>query len=164
MRKLLLVTVLMAGVATCGPLGLAHGQFGPYGGYGGRGFSPITRPAYSPYLNLLRPGGSFTQNYFGMVRPELDFRSSIGGLQQQVQTNQQMIGSLDQSLGVPITGHPTYFLNTSGYFSGGRQGGQIGSFGRTAGGFQTPQRGAAGRIGGQNPGGYQGGYRGGAGR
>jgi len=38
-------------------------------------------PAYSPYLNLLRQGNPAI-NYYGLVRPQIDFRNQIQGLQQ----------------------------------------------------------------------------------
>lgn len=85
------------------------------------------RPPFSPYLNLLRGGNSPALNYYGLVRPEEQFRQSIGNLQGQVAANQQAIGGLQADpSGVPITGHPVYFLNYGGYFQntlGGAPGG-----------------------------------------
>lgn len=80
------------------------------------------RPTFSPYLNLTRPGGTPALNYYGLVRPELQFRQSIQNLQGAVTANQQVIGNLQTGgTGVPTTGHPTQFLNYGGYFlnSGG---------------------------------------------
>ena len=34
---------------------------------------PGNTPTFSPYLNLLREGGGVGQNYFGLVRPQVDF-------------------------------------------------------------------------------------------
>lgn len=75
------------------------------------------RPTFSPYLNLTRPGGTPALNYYGLVRPELQFRQSIQGLQGAVSANQQMIGDLQTGgTGLPVTGHATQFLNYGGYF------------------------------------------------
>ena len=75
------------------------------------------RPTYSPYLNLARPGGTPALNYYGLVRPEQQFRQSIQNLQGAVATNQQAIGDLQTGVdGTPATGHPTQFLNYGGYF------------------------------------------------
>ena len=48
----------------------------------------ITRPPFSPYLNLVRPGGSPALNYYGLVRPEVQARQSIQNLQGAVAANQ----------------------------------------------------------------------------
>ena len=85
-------------------------------------------PAFSPYLNLLRGGGSSTLNYYGLVRPETQFRQSLQNLSGDVAMNQQMIGNIDSALmGLPSTGHPTQFMNLGGYFmnSGGGMGASI---------------------------------------
>ncbi len=99
------------------------------------GRSPgVLPPAYSPYLNLLRNNNPAYVNYYGLVRPEVDFRSSINGLQQGVATNAAGISSLDAA-GLPLTGHPTAFMNTSHYFL--NRGGQ-GTPGGTGGGATAP--------------------------
>ncbi len=92
---------------------------------------PYNRPPYSPYLNLLRSGNPAI-NYYGLVRPQIDFRNSITGLQNQVGTLDRAVNDVAQAgsrTGLPTTGHPTAFLNYSGYFPGlgGRSGGR--SFG-----------------------------------
>src|SRR5260370_40694423 len=51
----------------------------------------IGTPVYSPYLNLLRNNNSTLQNYYGLVRPEFQFRNSIYGLQTQVSTIGQTV-------------------------------------------------------------------------
>ncbi len=84
------------------------------------GIAPITNPVYSPYLNLLRPGGTFTQNYFGLVRPELEFRNASGVLQQQIYRNDQYLNGLS-AYGTGgylplITGHNATVLNLGGHF------------------------------------------------
>jgi hypothetical protein len=85
------------------------------------GRSPNTRPAFSPYLNLLRRGTPPAINYYGIVRPELELRSDIGQLQTQVGTLQNEVqgGVVDPSGAViPYTGHPTQFMNYGPYFAG----------------------------------------------
>jgi hypothetical protein len=76
-----------------------------------------TRPAFSPYLNLARPGTAPALNYYGLVRPEVQFRQNIQNLQGAVTANQQAIGGVQADVtGVSVTGHPTQFLNYGGYF------------------------------------------------
>ncbi|MGF1580889.1 MAG: hypothetical protein ACFCD0_16115 [Gemmataceae bacterium] len=53
------------------------------------GMAPARGPAVSPYLNLLRAGGSPSFNYATLVRPQLQFRQSVLGLQNQINTVQQ---------------------------------------------------------------------------
>jgi hypothetical protein len=94
-------------------------------------------PAFSPYLNLLRGGGSSALNYYGLVRPEMQFRQSIQNLSGDVATNQQMVDSLGaQMIGQSATGHPTQFMNLGGYFmnSGGGMGASILGAGNPQGG------------------------------
>lgn len=74
-------------------------------------------PAFSPYLNLLRAGGSPALNYYGLVRPEMQFRDSIQNLSNSVSQNQQAIGNIMATgNALPATGHPTQFMNLGGYF------------------------------------------------
>lgn len=75
-------------------------------------------PIYSPYLNLTR-GGSPALNYYGLVRPEMQFRKSIQNLAGEIEANQQAVGSLNSSMtgsDLPFTGHATQFMNLGGYF------------------------------------------------
>ena len=76
----------------------------------------VAPPAYSPYLNLLRNGNPAYINYYGLVRPEVDIRNQVYGLQQGVAANAEAVSSYDQTTGLPLTGHATQFLNTSHYF------------------------------------------------
>jgi len=66
------------------------------------------------------------QNYFGIVRPEFEFRAAYQSLQQQVTSNDQAIGGLETASTLPVTGHATRFLSTGRYFlnSGGQGGGR----------------------------------------
>lgn len=80
------------------------------------GIQPLNQPAYSPYLNLFRGGSPFYQNYYGLVRPEQDFRNALNQLQQP-----GGLGYPDQAYApgpanLYVTGHPAFFLNTEGYF------------------------------------------------
>ena len=86
---------------------------------GAPGPLPQTQPIYSPYLNLLRQGNSPAFNYFGLVRPELNFSSSVYGLQQQAVNTQQTVGQIQSGL---TTGHQTMFLNYGGYYQSNRGG------------------------------------------
>src|SRR5262245_33239269 len=79
---------------------------------------PITQPTVSPYLNLSRRNNNSPAfNYFGVVRPQLEFRSAIHTLQQQSANNAfNAAQATDTQTGFPTTGHVAVFLNTGGYF------------------------------------------------
>jgi hypothetical protein len=99
---------------------------------------PSPRPAFSPYLNLLRGNQSPALNYYGLVRPQIQARESILGLQNQVGANQEAIGGVQAGLtDLTATGHQTMFLNHGSYFL--TQGGGVGAGGRanTGGTFST---------------------------
>jgi hypothetical protein len=76
--------------------------------------SPLPRPSYSPYLNLAR-GGNAGINYYGLVRPEQQFSSSIQQLRYQGGALQQSVGELEAA-SVPVTGHRSQFQNYNRYF------------------------------------------------
>jgi hypothetical protein len=102
------------------------------------GITPNARPAFSPYLNLARPGAPAGINYYGLVRPEVNFRNSISGLQSDVDANRQLIvtgRAAAGTTGLLTTGHAATFLNTGGYFlnSTGVGGGQGAAAPRTTG-------------------------------
>jgi hypothetical protein len=111
--------VLLAGGAT------ANAQ--NYGGIGGIPFGQTyrPRPAVSPYLNLLRGGATLESNYYNLVRPENEFRSSIQQLQLQSTANQDAITNI-QSPGPLVTGHLSSFQTQKSYFQT-TTGGQIGT-------------------------------------
>jgi hypothetical protein len=68
-------------------------------------------------LNLNRAGATAAQNYYGLVRPEMQFRNAYRGLQQQLTNTQMGLAQLtDPATGLPVTGHTPVFLNTGGYF------------------------------------------------
>ena len=95
------VVTMATGAALCQPPT-------PYGGYG-------RRPSYSPYLNLTRPGGGPAQNYYGLVRPEFEFRNDVFQLRRDAQ-------SIASSLAAPqpsqelATGHATGYMTHLRYF------------------------------------------------
>lgn len=99
---------------------------------------PQNRPAVSPYLNLLRPGNSAGVNYYGLVRPQLEFRNNLQNLQQQITDNRDAISAFAATAPLPTTGHTTSFLNTGGYFGGGQRAG--GGAGANRGGGQPAQQ------------------------
>jgi hypothetical protein len=112
------------------------------------GITPSAGPGYSPYLNLVRPGAPAGINYYGLVRPEINFRNSISGLQTDVAAQQQLLTTgraATGTTGLLTTGHAATFLNTGGYFlnSTGGVGAQGGA--RTTG---TRAQGAGQGVGG----------------
>jgi hypothetical protein len=76
--------------------------------------NPANRPAVSPYINLLRGGSSAGVNYYGLVKPEIEFRSGIMRNQQQIIANQQSYSEL--TTGLLTTGHPTRYMTHWNYF------------------------------------------------
>jgi hypothetical protein len=89
----------------------------------GRPLGGVATPAFSPYLNLAR-GGNPAINYYGLVRPQLNFAMSLDALQGQLLAGQQSAeGRLPGEMAP--TGHAISFLNTGSYFlstGGGRAG------------------------------------------
>ena len=120
---------------------------------------PVNTPTFSPYINLLREGGGVGQNYFGLVRPQVDFAQQNQMLGQGInalQANQMQPGRMVGGYGytqLGATGHPVMF----GTINGGRfQGGYNGM--AAGGGFG----GGGGMMGGGMQGGLGGGAMGGA--
>ena len=95
-------------------LGVGYGYGGSSGGFNSG------QPAVSPYLNLLRGGSSAAINYYGLVRPAMQFQSAIQNLQQQV--NDANAPGFATGMGgqqAMVTGSRPRFMNTSGYFLSG---------------------------------------------
>lgn len=69
------------------------GGFGGQSTFGRPAFGQ-SRPAFSPYLNLLRGGNSTLSNYYGLVRPEQDFRQADSILQRDYGQLQGAVRSL----------------------------------------------------------------------
>lgn len=82
---------------------------------GARPTTPYRPPVFSPYLNLLRRDANPAVNYYGLVRPEKEFRQSLQALQQEI-NGAQLAPTTSQADGLPITGHPTQFMNYSHYY------------------------------------------------
>ena len=101
--------------AVIGLLGAIGGQLNAQTPARPGGIVPTTTPAYSPFLNLLRNDNPTFQNYYGLVRPEVEFRGNIRNLQRQEALTQDELAGTAGS-GLPGTGHRTAFLNTGGYF------------------------------------------------
>lgn len=108
-------------------------------------YTPST-PTVSPYLNLFqnnRNGGPISRalpNYYSLVRPQLQQNRINNNQQQLIQQQNTVIDQLQQNVqvlqqqpGNVVTGHNSWFLNTSRYYA------QAGS----AGVGQQPARAAA---------------------
>jgi len=86
----------------------------------------VSRPVYSPYLNLVRRDAAPGINYYGLVRPQIAAQNNIQSLQQQITAGQRQQQSMSDPLantGIPVTGQQVVFLNTGGYFLNNRSGG-----------------------------------------
>jgi hypothetical protein len=114
-------------------LGAWAGPAGAQGIYPGGALNPANRPAYSPYLNLLRRDARLDQNYFGLVRPEINFRNSLQQLQQQQSLTSTQQTTLENALALPPTGHASQFMSHSKYFLNKGGGAPAGRFSVTPG-------------------------------
>src|SRR5436190_462969 len=99
MRRLLVVSLNLAVVCVVASSS-THAQYGGYQpiyrpNIGISGYSSLTGPPVSPYVNLLRRNNPLFLNYEGIVRPQVEFRQSIQNLQQQATTNRQEIAGLE---------------------------------------------------------------------
>lgn len=76
--------------------------------------SPLgSRPAFSPYLNLLRSDNAVL-NYHGLVRPEQEFRAANEQFQKQFNDVHKKFDTLEQkdpSSNLGVTGHHVRFLS-----------------------------------------------------
>jgi hypothetical protein len=108
-RWMFLLTLIV--VAGIGP-GSALGQLP----YTAPRTSPLPRPAFSPYLNLLNRNTNPAIQYYGIVRPEEEFTTSIQQLQVQGTSLQQSVGNLEANAAIPPTGHRSQFMNYNKYF------------------------------------------------
>ncbi|MFL5343026.1 MAG: hypothetical protein ACJ8F7_23080 [Gemmataceae bacterium] len=63
-------------------------------------------------MNLLRRGTPAGVNDYGPVRPEIEFRNTYQGLQQQLNSRQNAATGSDTRAGLPTTGYTAMFLNT----------------------------------------------------
>uniref|UniRef100_A0A7C2P1V2 Uncharacterized protein n=1 Tax=Schlesneria paludicola TaxID=360056 RepID=A0A7C2P1V2_9PLAN len=84
------------------------------------GATPTTRPTVSPYVTLgMRRSPAV--NYFGIVRPQRDFRASLRQLQDRVSLDEAQTEAAAEPAGgvapsVPATGHITTFQNFSHFY------------------------------------------------
>ena len=150
MNARLLTVLAITGGSLIVMSGSAKAQTSPFNPYGGTS-SNITRPPYSPYLNLLRNGNSAAVNYYGLVRPEIDYRNNLNQINRDVTGLRRDVGNLrqdvqDGSSTVPGTGHGVSFLNTRGYFfnlgSASSSSGSSGTRSSSTSTATTPNRGA----------------------
>lgn len=119
---------------------------GPYGGY------PGSTPTVSPYLNILGRGNPAI-NYYGITRPQIEFRNALFGSGAQgayagVSEGEDL---LDPSLRRG-TGHPAVFNNLSHFYGSNPAMGGVSGSGRITGGVggagttgYTPGLGTGGR-------------------
>jgi hypothetical protein len=113
-------TVALAGILMWHGAGAtARAQF-PLGGYTPPQIQ--SRPSFSPYLNLNRPGTLPGINYYGLVRPQQQTAQQIQNLQNQQNAMAQpadLGGGIVQP-GQPVpqstTGHPVFYFDYSRYF------------------------------------------------
>jgi hypothetical protein len=118
MKRLLgFALAVAAGFAGVGP-SLAQAQFpaqqiNPQLGMPPPGLNPGA--AVSPYLNLLRRETIPGINYYGIVRPQVEFGNSILQLQEQGLLTRQEVNSEAERF-APTTGHPVQFQNAGRYF------------------------------------------------
>jgi len=113
------IALLVLGVA--GSLAHAQGP-GPYVRPNPNPNNPYSRPIFSPYLNLARTNNNLGItpgiNYAGIVRPEQQYYSDIGQLYRQGYQTQTALQGVEETNGLPLTGHPTQFMNVSHYYPG----------------------------------------------
>ena len=109
-------TTRAAGLAILGAIAFSSAARAQYPG---QPRPTASSPAYSPYLNILRPGNTAT-NYYGLVRPQIDFQNQVTTLQQQYGALNRDVNALpaDQPLAPPTTGHAAQFMTYSHYYPG----------------------------------------------
>ena len=132
-NKIILTALAFALMASAAPL-WAQGLGAPG--------NPANRPAVSPYINLLRGGSSGGVNYYGLVRPEIEFRGAIQRNQQQIAASQQSYSEL--TAGLSTTGHPTRYMTHWNYFLNNGIGTATPSFRRPAPALPTVPQAPAG--------------------
>ena len=91
----------------------SHAQVAPPGG---GAFGQLSRPAVSPYLNILR-GGDPAINYYGLVRPQVAFGKAFQSLGNDVTALESAPNALSQ------TGNRSSFMTHSRYFMNNGAGG-----------------------------------------
>lgn len=121
----------------------------------------LQRPTVSPYINLVRGSGGISNaalNYYGIVRPEQQFRAQATQMQQQLSMTNQNLNALASNdptqQSQSITGKGATFQYYSHYFGyiGGTGGGiggprSAGSFGGFGGGMSSMNMGTMSGVG-----------------
>jgi len=77
--------------------------------------NPLGTPALSPYLNLANRGNAAI-NYYGIVRPQQEFRRDYVQLQQELLATQSALTTTDPGVLQLTTGHASRFFNYGHYF------------------------------------------------
>ena len=117
----------------------AQYPYGPQVGFGSQPRLGQGRPVYSPYLNLLRRGNSTLGNYYGLVRPELQFRAANTQFQSQFNNVDRRFSQVQGQFRegqMQVSGHRVQFLsNLRGQSGPLSRGPQIGRDGRPLPGF-----------------------------
>jgi len=83
--------------------------------------TPQSPPPVSPWINLNRPGGSLTQNYYGQVRPQMQGYNALQNLQQfdaytQMAINEQQQVNQQLATTPQTTGHTATYMNYGHYY------------------------------------------------
>ena len=99
--------------------------------------NPYNKPIVPPAVLLNRGGFNPAAAWFGIVQPQMELATGLAQLQQAQAQGGAVVTGADPNL--PMTGHPTRFLNYTQYFM--TQGG--GSQYRTGAQFGAGQYGAA---------------------
>ena len=87
---------------------------------------PNLPPAFSPYLNLARPGADAAVNYYGIVRPQVQATAAIQALQAGPLLPNPFAGGANAADQPAVTGNPFGFQNSRLYFQNQYLGGGIG--------------------------------------
>jgi hypothetical protein len=109
--------------------GAAHAQARSHGPGRSSYLNTLNRPVISPIFNLDRAGGTAAENYFNLVRPQVDQRAATlrqGGqlnqLRHEVETSPGFHGSAVARMSP--TGHHAEFMNMSHFHPSGGSGGK----------------------------------------
>jgi hypothetical protein len=106
----------------------------PPGG-GPNGMNLGLSPAFSPYLNMNRPASNPAINYFGLVRPQQQFASTLQGLQRQSNLFNPLYNPINSDNQPVSTGHLFGFQNQRYYFQNQFYAGGFGAGTSSMGGF-----------------------------
>jgi hypothetical protein len=88
-------------------------------------FSSFNRgPQVTPYLGFGQPFNTQGNEYYTMIRPQMEQQKAIERQQQQIAAMEQKLGSIDSQPPFEIkgdpnmvpTGHPAVYMNYGGYF------------------------------------------------